>query len=472
MRKGDVFTLKIASLAPGGEAVSKDLGFPVFINRGCAGDTVEAKFYDVRKGFAKASILQVLQPSSWRQEAPCKLFKVCGGCQWQHINYEGQLLFKQDIVKQSLKHVGGMTPEFVDAVVEPTLGASDPLYYRNKVQFPVDRPRDSTRILAGYYKEGSHELVNIKHCPVQPSILDNILDVAKLVCEHYNFSTYDEKTGQGFLRHINMRISKANNHVLLTLVLNTKTPNLEQMQLVAKDIMDQAPDVKGVFVNLNAKAGNKIYGDKTLRVRGNEYIVERLTSKREDAPEKLKQGLEFRLSPSSFFQVNTEQAERLLDEILACLNNKPTKRDLAIDAYAGVGTMASWLATIFNKVIAVEEYPSSVSDGKINLELNGLDNVEFLESRVEDALPALKEQGHKVDLVLLDPPRKGISPEAMAGVLGLGAKEIIYVSCNPVTLARDLKILSENGYQLLRLKPVDMFPQTYHVESVSHLILK
>jgi 23S rRNA (uracil1939-C5)-methyltransferase len=488
LSKGQRHTVTVESLAPGGEGVAKSLGPPVFINRVAPGDVVEVELFDVRKDFAKAKVHRIITPSPHRAQPPCPVFKVCGGCQWQHMSYEYQLTAKEDIVKQALKHIGKLDT----ALVKPIIGADKNLHYRNKAQFPVKHPQGSDRILAGYYRQDSHELVNIKHCPVQPEQMDHVLDLAKNICEEHAISAYDERTHRGLLRHINLRYSFEHNKSLLTLVLNASASSAEDFQNLkcydqvvgaAQALKDAIPDLIGVSINLNNQRGNKILGDLTFAIEGADRIQEVLRSTRPEFPDKLKQGLKFDLSSSSFFQVNTEQAIRLLEQAfipIAALN----KQNLQIvDAYAGVGAISLWLAPLAARVIAIEEHPAAVSDGRQNAELNGIDNVEFREGRVEDVLLDMRNEKASIDVVVVDPPRKGISAEVVESLLWAEPELIVYVSCNPATLARDLKLLEQGltkstddgdkevfvGYKTKQIQPVDLFPQTFHVESVSVL---
>lgn len=469
LRKGQTVRLRIASLAPGGEGLSKEFGIPVFVNRVAPGDLVEVRLFDVRKQFAKGEVVALLEPSPLRADPPCPLFKVCGGCQWQHMGYTHQLEAKTDIVKQALRHIGKID----DSLVEPTIAGVNPLAYRNKAQFPVGMVAKTGRILAGYYKQNSHELINIKHCPVQPEPMDRALEATKEILQDLGISTYDEHTGQGMLRHIAERYSFALNKILLTIVLNVKDPPpvlRDKFVAGAKQLMERVPEIVGVCANYNTAPGNRIMGDTTECLAGEPYVVEILRSALADAPEVLKDGLKFRLASTSFFQVNSQQAAVLLDQVLrAAAPDFGRRISLVVDAYAGVGTMGMWLAPISERVIAIEEMSSSVNDGRVNLEINELTNVEFQQAKVEDQVPRLLAQGLKPEVVIVDPPRKGIDPDGLRSIVQLGADRIVYVSCNPATLSRDLRILEDNGYKTKRVQPIDMFPQTYHVESVTVL---
>ncbi|MBX9877927.1 MAG: 23S rRNA (uracil(1939)-C(5))-methyltransferase RlmD [Candidatus Obscuribacterales bacterium] len=518
LSRGQIVRLNIQSLAPGGDGVSRHEGIPVFVSRVAPEDVVEVQLVDVRKNFARGIVESVVEPSAQRQEPPCKIFKVCGGCQWQHISYDYQLKAKEDIVRQAIKHIGGLSPD----LVQTAIGAQNNLHYRNKAQFPVRHPHDSTRILAGYYGQGSHKLINVKFCPVQPQALDEMLESVKAVCERHAMTAYDERSHKGLLRHILGRFSFANNKLLITLVLNSSVEHLrssgfseellqsvqsfetsdedeegdptsvepkrekprfgsahgkkiipgrlqpEMLERIAEDLMSELPQAVGVCINLNPDRGNRILGGTTICLAGESFITEELKSTRSDFPELLTRGIKFRLSPASFFQINTEQAGKLLEAVADALLEFGSKPKTLVDAYAGVGTMSIWLSPFAEKVIAIEEIEPAVEDGRTNLELNGVANVEFCLGTVEKMLPEVTERIHgNADVVLLDPPRKGCSPDALNAVFALNPKRIIYVSCNPATLARDLKIIEQNGYKTKRVQPVDMFPQTYHVESVT-----
>jgi 23S rRNA (uracil1939-C5)-methyltransferase len=468
LHKGQVLTAVIESLEPGGCGVCRVAGMPVFVNRTAAGDLVEMKVFDVRKTFARAQLLRVLEPSPQRAEPPCKLFKVCGGCQWQHLGYQWQLEAKRDIVRQAIKHIGRMEPD----LVKPVVPAQQPLFYRNKVQFPVSQPQNSSRILAGYYEQDSHDLVNIKHCPVQPEPLDRLLEAVKAIAEKHGVTAYDETRHQGFLRHITARYSFDRQSILLTLVVNCSVADLpmNRLQQLAREIQEQVPEITGVLVNCNSSKGNRIFGEQTISISGESHLIERLSSTRPDRHESLRQGLQFQLSPTSFFQVNTSQAVELLELVMdGVLSFGHNRIPLLADTYAGVGTIAMWLSPVAEKVLAVEEFPQAVADGQVNLQLNDIQNVEFQSGSVEQVLATWVKEGLKPDVMVLDPPRKGISPEAMEQIVKLQVAGLVYVSCNPATLARDLKILQENGYKTKEIQPLDMFPQTYHVESVAVL---
>lgn len=486
LERGQHVNIRISSMTPTGAGISKDFGRPIFVDRVAPGDYVEVELFDVRKDFAKAKVVNVLENSPVRAKAPCPVFNVCGGCQWQHMSYEGQLAAKTDIMKQAVEHIGHQNPK----LVRETIGCTEPLHYRNKVQFPVKNPQKSQRILAGYYKQDSHDLVNVKFCPIQPEPLDRMLETVKNACEKNGIWAYDEKTKKGSLRHINARYSFARNQVLVTLVINMRSRNEEEfarsplgerLRQTASDIIHEVDEIIGVCVNLNPEVGNKILGPVTFPLVGKDFIVETLKSGRDNYPELLSKGIDFRLSSTSFFQVNTIQAVRLLEVVFDEARNllHGVERPVIIDAFAGVGTMALWLSPLAHKVIAIEDHESAVADGKLNAEINGIQNVDFIHGTVETVLPRLLAEGIKPNLIIMDPPRKGLSRETIDALLNFELPAAIYVSCNPSTLARDLAILQQGkqgepdapvmGYKTKQIQPVDLFPQTFHVESVTTL---
>jgi 23S rRNA (uracil1939-C5)-methyltransferase len=483
LKRGDRLAVSVESLANGGDGVAKVDSVPIFIERAAQGDKLMVELFDVRKDFARGQIEEIIKPSAERTEAVCVHYERCGGCQWQHMDYASQLKHKEKLVIDSLTHLGA----FADAagMVAPIIGCADPFHYRNKVQFPV-KFKDR-QVLAGYFERGSHDLVNIESCPIQPSLMDAILRSTRHLLKNYRISIYDEKQHHGLVRHLNLRMSFASNKVLVTFVINhepvdykafRKNDNLYAFTNLAQELMTEFDTVASVVLNFNQDKGNRILGDKNMIVLGNGFIEEHLASDHPDLPARLHQGLNFRLSTKSFFQVNSLQAVKLLEQIALAAQEALAglEHAVVVDAYAGVGTIAMWLSTLAEEVVAIEEIGDAVADGQENAALNELENVSFMHGRVEEALPALIAEKGKIDLLVLDPPRKGIDPQVLKAIIETGPKRVIYVSCNPVTLARDLRILansgengSDLGYKTIRVQPVDLFPQTYHVETVAVL---
>lgn len=521
--------VEIQSIAGGGAGVAKVDGLPVFIERAAVGDKLRVKLFDVRKDFAKGSIEKVLESGGGRAEPVCQHFERCGGCQWQHMSYAEQLRSKTNVVREALTHLGGsgnFNSERLSQIFEPILPAQNPIHYRNKAQFPFQFKMGKT--LAGYYERNSHDLVNVQSCSIQPQSMDRVLHYVRDLVRQYRINIYDEQKHKGLLRHLNVRMSFAKQKMLITFVINHAPVKYKEFASnedllvfgdMAKDLMDADSSIESVALNFNSDRGNRIMGDHTVILLGRGYIEEELKTERADLPEFLRKGLTFRLSSESFFQVNSAQAVKLLEQVTdyAQIALKGEKANVIVDAYAGVGTIAAWLSGSAREVIAVEENPDAVNDGKQNAALNNLGNLSFVPARVEDALDQILEDTGEIDLLVLDPPRKGASPEVLQCVKERGPRHIIYVSCNPATLARDLRILEDpnrpaapddgavdqspaidapadveeefdeqerlnnaildvkpvkrgeesyHGYKTIRIRPVDLFPQTYHVETV------
>ncbi|MBZ0185337.1 MAG: 23S rRNA (uracil(1939)-C(5))-methyltransferase RlmD, partial [Candidatus Obscuribacterales bacterium] len=364
-------------------------------------------------------------------------------------------------------------------------------------QFPVGTGVTENTIAAGYFERNSHRLVDIDECPVIPERLDLVLNQIKAACGKAGLSPYDEISHTGMLRHISLRQSFFNQEILATLVLNVANleklagRQVERLRSVAEQVREKVPEVVGFCLNFNTLKGNKILSEKTICLSGKPTIEEVLQSHEQERPEALRQGLSFRLSANSFFQVHRQQAVFILDQVFDLVKNRTSAsgdaKPLIVDAYAGVGTIAMWLCDLACKVVAVEENPFAVQDGRKNLLLNKIANVEFHQGQAETVLPALYAQGLRPDILILDPPRKGAGSEVLEAVLEMAPELVVYVSCNPATLSRDLKILASGnkaginwqeqeretqgrfGYKTQRVKPVDLFPQTYHVESIASL---
>lgn len=477
LQKGDLVTLGIESLAPGGDGVGTCQGVTVFVARTAPGDRVEARLFDVRKDFARGSLESLLESGPERVEPVCPVFSSCGGCQWQHVSYAGQLSSKEDIVRQAVRRIGGLEPDLVQSCA----GTSHHLRYRNKAQFPVAVGAGGG-LAAGYYERNSHNLVDIDGCPVVPEPLEHALAEIKRALFRLRFAAYDETEHRGLLRHIVLRESAENKAILVTLVLNAGSLSREEracLEQVASEVIARLPSISGFCVNFNNHRGNRILGDTTVCLKGSPSVEEVLRTSRVDRPERLRKGLAFQLSTGSFFQVHSGQAVFILDEIYDLVKGRGS--GLIIDAYAGVGVIAMWVADLAERVVSVEENDRAVADGLATVAANQIENIEFKQGKAEVIMPAMAAEGLRPDVIILDPPRKGAAPEVLQAAMSLMPELIIYVSCNPATLARDLKILSRGtginwqekqahiGYKTQRVKPVDLFPQTYHVESIACL---
>jgi len=430
-----------------GLGLAKDGGVPVFIEEVVTGDVLDAKVVFRNKSYEKAIIDEIKATSKYRVKPFCALANVCGGCQWQHITYDYQLEAKREIVKDCLQKIAGL-----EVKVLPTMPASNTKAYRCKVQYPLGQTKVSKRILAGYYKKGTHEIVNIKHCPIQPLVIDDVVQFVRDKAQELAITTYDEKKHKGTLRHFVVRYSKSEKNMVVTLVLNDKKIHQNTKDL-AESLYNAFPQVVGVVFNFNTEKTNKIAGDKSELVAGKDFVIEKI------------KGLKYKISSGSFFQVNIDAAQNILDTVKDLVAGNHTSPTI-LDAYCGVGTFAIYLSQIAKKVVAVEEYHQAVLDARSNLKMNVIENVDILEGDAKETFQKLEAKGDKFDVVIVDPPRKGCDKEALESVSNLAQKHIIYISCNPATLARDAKELLAKGFEVKSVQPIDMFCHSYHIETV------
>lgn len=448
IKKNDKCKIKIENLVYGGAGISKIDDFVIFTDDAAPGDEVEVNLYDVRKNFAKASITEIIKPSKDRIKPECAMANTCGGCQWGHIDYNAQLKIKEDIVKDTLKKLGS-----IEAKVLPIIHSDKTTEYRAKVQYPVSQTKVSKRFLAGYYKKSSHELINIKFCPAQPDIINKITEHFRIEAQSAGLTGYNERSRQGLVRHLVFRYSDTHGNLTLTIVVNRNQVEDNFLEF-AKNLYSDFDELVGVLVNYNTKHNNAIMGEKTDLIAGDSYIEEKIDDK------------VFKISAGSFFQVNLPVAKKMFSYVKEVISKNVDKPTL-LDAYAGVGSFALLLSDVCSKITAVESFPQAVDDAMDNIKLNNISNINYIKGDAGKELVAMAEEEKKFDVVLLDPPRKGCEPETIEAVSKIAEKMVIYVSCNPSTLARDLKLLEERGFKVESLQPVDLFCNTYHIETVA-----
>lgn len=433
-----------------GSAIAKVDGFPIFIDEACPEDRLKIKITKSNKKFAQAEIVEILEPSKHRVKPFCPMHSVCGGCGWQFVDYDFQLEQKRNIVEETVKKITGEEIE-----VKPVLPSPKIREYRSKVQYPVSQTKVSKRILAGYYKKNSHELVNIKFCPIQPKIIDKITEFIRVNAQELEISGYNEKSHKGELRHIVYRYSNSENECIIVFVVNSQNLS-SKIKKLAKKVMNEFAHVKGCLVNYNTEKTNLIMTGETNKIFGENHVIEKIDGK------------SFKISANSFFQVNVGSAKNIFDTVKEIVKtNYPNARIL--DAYSGVSSFGIWLADAASEVVSVEETPSATKDAAQNVLLNNVTNLTALNGDAKKIFEELIEKGEKFDVTVLDPPRKGCDAKSLDFAVKLTSKSIIYVSCNPSTLARDLKYLHENGFKTKYIQPVDMFCHTYHIESIAWL---
>ncbi|MCZ0756925.1 23S rRNA (uracil(1939)-C(5))-methyltransferase RlmD [Anoxybacillus sp. J5B_2022] len=447
--KNDYYDVTFEDLTHDGAGVAKIDGFPIFVANGLPGEKAKIKVIKVKKGYGYGRLIELYEPSADRVEAPCTVYKQCGGCQLQHLSYEGQLKAKHKQVKEVLARIG----KIEDVTVHPVLGMSDPWRYRNKAQVPVGEREGG--LVAGFYKERSHDIIDMESCLIQQAMNDIVVQTVKQICEQYNIPAYNEQTHRGVLRHIMARYGATTKEVMVVLI--TRTEELPHKKKVVEEIVKRIPNVKSIVQNINPKRTNVIMGERTHVLWGSEYIYDYIGD------------IQFAISARSFYQVNPEQTKVLYEKALEYA--ELTGRETVIDAYCGIGTISLFLAKNAKKVYGVEIVPEAIEDAKRNAALNGITNVEFAVGEAEAVIPKWYEQGINADCIVVDPPRKGCDETLLQTMIAMKPKRIVYVSCNPATLARDLRMLEDGGYQTLEVQPVDMFPHTVHVECVAKLEL-
>jgi len=446
-KEGEIIKVEISDLSNGGDGVGRWEDRVVFVPNTVPGDEMRVKLTKVKASHGFGKPAGIVKPSSQRVRPACIVADKCGGCQWQQVSYEAQLGAKQHLVADALTRIGKLENVQVDTVI----AADEQLSYRNKATYPV-RLSQTKKVQAGYYRKGSHRLVNLNQCPVQDDRLDPLLAGIKQDIQDREWKIYDERVHKGHIKHIALRVGRRTGQILLTLV--SRSVKLKGVHEQAQQWMERYPNVVGVLINLNWKKTNAIFGPETFSIAGDAYLEETFA------------GLTFHIQPTTFFQVNTTQAERLLAHIEAEL--ALTGNEILVDAYCGVGTFTLPLAKKVKQCIGLEAFTESVVQAQANASLNEIENVEFKIGEVGALLPALEVTP---DIVLLDPPRKGCEPEAIAALIAIKPKRIVYVSCNPATLARDVRVLcEEGGYTLSRVQPADFFPQTSHVECAAFLV--
>ena len=444
-RKNDIVTLEIVDCGTDGEGIGKADGFTVFVKDAVIGDTVTAKIMKAKKNYGYGRLMEILKPSPYRVDPICPSARQCGGCQLQAVSYEEQKAFKEKKLRGHLERIGG----FKELPMEPLIGMDEPYHYRNKAQFPVGRNKEG-RIVTGFYAGRTHAIIENRDCALGIPQNKEVLDRVIAHMEKYNIAPYDEMTGKGLVRHIFVRYGFFTGELMVCLIINGQDlPH--QKEMVEK--LGEIPGMTSISLNINKKRNNVILGDKVKTIWGKEYITDKIGD------------ISYEISPLSFFQVNPHQTWKLYSKALeyADLHGEETVWDL----YCGIGTISLFLAQKAKFVRGVEIVSAAIEDARRNARLNEIDNVEFFVGKAEEVLPREYEKnGVYADVIVVDPPRKGCDEMLLKTILKMQPKRVVYVSCDSATLARDLRFLCDNGYELKKVCGVDQFPQTVHVETV------
>ena len=444
IQKNQHYIMTIEDLGNNGEGVGKIEGFTLFVEGAIPGDEVEVRVVKAKKNYGYGKLMQIIKPSLHRIQPPCPYVPRCGGCQIQHIDYGKQLNLKRKKVQSHLERIGGLK----DIKVHPTIGMDKPYHYRNKALFPIGMENGEVQI--GFFAPRSHRIIDMNQCLIQHPITEKVIELVRDFVKKHSISIYDEKEHTGLLRHILVRTSWHTQEVQVCFVINgTEIPYVD----ILIQELQQIPHLAGVILSRNTERTNVALGETIEVLWGKECITDYIGE------------LEFRISPLSFFQVNPIQTKVLYDKALEYAGL--TGEEIVWDAYCGIGTISLFLAQKAKKVYGVEIVEAAIENAKVNAKLNQIENVEFFVGKAEEVIPQkLRYEGIKADVIVVDPPRKGCDPVLLDTIVDMAPKRIVYVSCDSATLARDLKILMEKGYEVKEVQPVDMFGHTVHVESI------
>ncbi len=468
----DIVEFKIIDINHEGQGVGKLDNFVVFTDRAVIGDYVKEQILEVKKSFAIAKTIEILQASPYRVKPECNYFETCGACQLLDLSYEEQLKYKKNLVINALKK---SSVNIDEAKIYDTIGMENPFRYRNKTAFSVSKEIsneiskenfkavfkdnsnelsrksyfENNKIKIGTYEQSSHKLVDLEQCLIQSELADSILRHTREVFEKHKINPYNKNTKNGTVRHIVIRTNK-DNEAMLVIVTNTEElPNADK---IANDLIKSENRIKTIVQNINNKSTSEILGYKNKTIYGTGTIVDYIGN------------LKFIISPHTFFQINRIQTEKLYEKAIEFA--QLSKEDTCFDLYCGIGTISLLAAKNAEKVYGVEQVEQSIKDAKLNAKENKVDNVEFYSGKVEKILPMLYKQNIKADVIIVDPPRKGCEIEALEAIKNIAPKRVVYVSCNPASLGRDLKVLQDGGFKIEKIQPVDMFCNSVHVECV------
>lgn len=456
MQKNDEVELVIEDMGTAGEGIGKTGGMTLFVKDALIGDRIRAKIVKLKKSYGYGRLMEILEPSPWRTEAKCSFHRQCGGCQIQALDYEKQLEFKQKKVLSNLQHIGG----FLNPPMEPVVGMEVPYYYRNKAQFPIGTDKNG-RIITGFYAGRTHQIIANRECALGVWVNRKILDIVIGVMEKYNVTAYDEKSGKGLMRHVLIRYGFATKEIMVCLIINGKT--LPYADVFVSELC-KLDGMTSISINMNQKNTNVILGSHIEVLWGLPYITDYIGD------------IKYQISPLSFYQVNPVQTEKLY--VLALEYADLKGHETVWDLYCGIGTISLFLAGKAKRVFGVEIVPQAIEDARRNAEINHIQNAEFFTGKAEEILPEFYEKERRrgrqayADVIVVDPPRKGCDKALLDTILLMKPERIVYVSCDSATLARDLKILCNRDYELRRVRPVDQFCHTSHVETVCLLCRK
>ena len=447
LNKNDIIDLTVTGYSTEGYGVGKYDTMAVFVPFTAIGDKLKVRILKNKKTYAYGKIEEIIEPSNDRIENDCKAFTKCGGCSFRHISYECEAKLKEQRVIDAFKRIA-----HIDIEPEKILSAENACRYRNKAQYPVGK---DDKVKLGFFAPHSHRIVEAADCKLQPECFEEILNTVRNWIEKNNISVYNEETHSGLIRHIYLREGRKTGEILFCLVINGRKIPKENELINA---LEKFENIKSIMLNINTKDTNVILSDKFVNLKGDGYIEDILC------------GLKFRISPLSFYQVNAHQAQRLYEKAAEFADLKGD--EILLDLYCGTGTIGLTMAHKVKSLIGVEIVEDAIKDAKINARLNGINNARFICADASKAAQKLFDEGIKPDVIVIDPPRKGCSKDVLETINNFNPERIVYVSCDPATLARDCRILTDLGYTVKKVCPCDMFPRTAHVETVVQLSRK
>lgn len=491
MKKNDLFSLTITDMGVGGEGIGKYEGMTFFVKDALIGDVIVARATKVKKNYGYARVEEITTPSPHRVEPECPLHRSCGGCQIQALSYDEQLAFKEQKVRNNLLRLGGFTAEEVDAVMLPIVGMEQPYRYRNKAQFPVGTDKEG-HVIAGFYAARTHSIIPVADCKLGVSVNQPVLETVCEWMEKYHIRPYNEADGRGLVRHVLIRYGFTTKEIMVCLIVNgTEIPHEDELVQQLQKI----DGMTSVSLNTNTEHTNVILGAATRCIWGKPYITDYIHLRNTDDFSLTDTAIAYHISPQSFYQVNPEQTEKLYS--LALDFAGLTGKEAVWDLYCGIGTISLFLSQKAKQVYGVEIVPQAIEDAKNNAKLNGITNAQFFVGKAEEVLPEFYEQRDSVvrasegtktpnaendtlqqsnhdsdtamrhpDVIVVDPPRKGCDEVCLNTMLAMQPERIVYVSCDSATLARDLRVLVDGGYRLEKVRAVDQFAHTVHVETV------
>lgn len=442
--KNKFYTVEITGITSEGSGVCRIDDMAVFVPETAVGDIVEIKVVKILNHYAFGILNKIIVPSSDRKIRECGVYKKCGGCVFRHINYEAECHAKNDIVKNAFLRIGGLSPSFDDF-----LSSESPDRYRNKAQYPLASMNG--KAVCGFYAPRSHRVVPVTDCPLQPQIFSKILEFILEYVNNRKISVYDEKTGTGILRHIYLRKGYHSNEIMICIVARKNISR--QLSSLCKEITKKFSDIRSIVLNINPNKTNIILGSECITLWGNNCIYDKMC------------GNDIEISPLSFYQINTPQAERLYRKALEYAS--PDGSEIIADLYCGAGTIGLSMSEYAKKIIGIEIVPEAVQNAHRNAVKNNISNAEFYCGDAGEIFSQLNSESCNPDIIIVDPPRKGCSEDTLKTIVSASPEKIIMISCNPATAARDAKILSENGYSVDKVCGVDLFPATKHVECIA-----